>query len=164
MHRVEDAPRCQWPGGELAVGLSPHRLGRRAFEKISDAKMPPELKMSPVEERIPQRVGHRFRPRLKLLAGRGGARDPILVHAVGPHCPPLVVVALQPRGMQVFEPPVGGDVLRAEVAVVVDDRTAVGYPVEEVRCDVVRQQEGVVAEAHRHATVSRGRRGSRAGA
>ena len=145
-------------GRELPVGLVPDRLGGRRLEQVLDAEVTAELEVGPVEERIPERVRHRLRPGLELLPRRGRPRDPLLGHAVGPHRPPLVVVAREPGRVQVLEPPVGRDVLRAQVAVVVDDRTAGGDPVVEVGRRRIGEQERLVAESHaayRFASASR---------
>ena len=91
---------------------------------------------------------HGLGPRLELFPRGGGAGDPLLADAVGPHGPPLVVVAIEPDGVEVFKPPVLGDVARAQVAVVVDDRLPRRDIVIEGGSHIAGEQEGVVAEGH----------------
>ena len=149
LHPPENAPRGEVARGQLPVGLVPDPLGGGVVQDVIDAKVAAQLQVRPVEERIAERVRHGLGPRLEFFPRGGGAGDPLLRDAVGPHGPPLVVVAIEPDGVQVFKPPVLGDVARAQVAVVVDD----GLPSRDIVIEgsgcVAGEQEGVVAEGHR---------------
>ena len=116
--------------------------GRRGLvEQIVDAEVPRQLQVRPVIERIAQAARHRRCPRQELLVRIRVAGAVPLGDAVGPHRPPLVVIALEPDLEEVGEPAVLGDVLRRQVAVVVDDRLVrrVGL-VEPARRLVVEQE------------------------
>ena len=103
-----------------------------------------------MEERVPERVRHRAGPGPEFFLRGCRARDQILGHTVGPHRPPLVVVAREPHGVQVFKPPVFGDVLRAQVAVVIDDRLPRGHAVVEIVGHGAGEQKVGVAEGGCH--------------
>ena len=148
VHPRQDAAGGEVAVGQLPIGLDPDGLGRRGVQQVLDPKMPPQFQVGPVEERVAERVGNGLGPGLEFVTRRGGARDQVLGDAVGPHGPPLVVVAVEPDSVQVFEPPVLGDVARAEVAVVVDNRLRGRDPMVEVGGNRVGEQEGVVAECH----------------
>ena len=76
-------------------------------------KVAAQLQVGPVEEGIAKCVWHGLGPRLKLVPWAGGTGDAFLGDAVGPHGPPLVVVAVEPDSVEVFKPPVLRDVARA---------------------------------------------------
>ena len=46
----------------------PHAVCRLLVQQLIDAEVPFQLEVGPVIERIPQRMGHRLRPRLKFLS------------------------------------------------------------------------------------------------
>ena len=149
VHPPENAPGGEVARGQLPVGLVPDPLGGCVVEQVVDPKVAAQLQMRPVEERIAERVRHGLGPRLEFLPRGGGAGDPLLGDAVGPHGPPLVVVAVEPDGVEVFKPPIFRDVARAQVAVVVDDRLPRRDLVIEGGRRVTGEQERVVAEGHR---------------
>ena len=149
VHQPENAPRRQVAGGQLPVGLVPDPLGGRVVQQVVDVKVAAQFQVRPVEERIAERVRHGLGPRLELFPRGGGTGDASLGDAVGPHGPPLVVVAVEPDGVEVFKPPIFRDVARAQVAVVVDDRLPRRDLVIEGGRRVTGEQERVVAEGHR---------------
>ena len=149
IHPREDAPRGEVARGKLPIGLLPDPVGRGGLEQFIDAEVAAKLEVGPVEERVAERVGHRRGPGGEFFARGGRPGDEVLRHSVGPHRPPLVVIPVEPDGVEVFEPAVLGDVARAQMAVVIDDRLRRGHAAIEVCSHVVRKQEGVVAEWHR---------------
>ena len=149
LHPRENAPRGEVARGQLPVGLVPDALRSRLVQEVVDLKVAAELEVRPVEERIAERVRHRLGPGLEFLPRGGGAGDPLLRDPIGPHGPPLVVVAVKPDGVKVFESPVLRDVARAQVAVVVDDRLLGGNVVIKDGGGIAGEQERVVAEGHR---------------
>src|SRR6187200_1386916 len=77
-------------------------------------------------ERIAKRSGNRSCPGEKLLLGCRVAGAVPLVDAVRSHRPPLIMVALEPDLEQGGEAAVGRDVLRRQMAVIIDDRLGGG--------------------------------------
>ena len=62
------------------------------------------------------------RPGVKFLAIGGVAGTQTLGYAVGAHRAPLVVIAFQPDVIQIFEAIILGNLLRRQVAVIVENR------------------------------------------
>src|SRR5262245_58791231 len=104
--------------------------------------------MGPVIERIAQRVGDGARPRQELLVGVGVSGAKALFDAVGAHGPPFIVVARQPNLEQIGELPVGGDVLRRKMAVIIEDGFLRGVFMVQAACGFCSQQEIVMDEGH----------------
>ena len=104
-------------------------------------KVAAQLQVRPVEEGIAERVRHGLGPGLKFFTRGGSAGDPFLRDAVGPHGPPLVVIAIEPDGVEVFKPPIFRDIARAQVAVVVDDWLPGGDVVIEGGGGIAGEQE-----------------------
>lgn len=82
--------------------------------------------MGPVKERVADRVWNGRGPGVKLLAVAGVAGTQALSHTVGAHRTPFIVVTLQPDVIQVFETVIFGNLLRRQVAVVVENRLVFG--------------------------------------
>src|SRR6185312_1304676 len=78
--------------------------------------------MSPVVERIAQRVWDRLCPGEELLIGLNVACAITFVYAVGAHCTPLVVISFEPDFKQIAKAPVLSDVFGRDMAVIVNDR------------------------------------------
>ena len=77
--------------------------------------------MCPVVERIAQAVRNRSGPRHIFVIRRRIPRDVSFRNPICAHRPPLVVISLEPDLKKICEAPVVGDVLRAEMTVVVED-------------------------------------------
>src|SRR3954451_24242214 len=92
--------------GECGIGALPNRWSRRFIEQIADSEIALQFKVSPVIERVPQRVGNGARPCQKLLVRRGIARDKSFRDTVRPHGSLFVVAPLEPYFVEVAEPPV----------------------------------------------------------
>ena len=92
---------------EQTAGFVPDFLRRAFFQQFFDAEIALQFQMRPVEKRIAQGLGNRCRPRLEFFA-RGGfvAGDQFFRHAVGPHRAPFVMVAAQPRFVDILKVPV----------------------------------------------------------
>jgi hypothetical protein len=154
--------------GDLPIGLVPDLLRGVFIERLVDVEVPLQLQRRPVVERIAQGVRDRPRPGHELVIRLGIAGAELLVHPVGAHGPPLVVVACQPEVIQVVKGAVGGQVLGGQVAVVVVDGHRLGVVVVELARHIAGQQEVIVDEAHgstvrlpgvrdRRASISEGR-------
>ena len=105
--------------------------------------------MRPVMERISERVRHGGGPGLELLERAGIAGAKPLGHAVVAHGAPFVVIAFQPDFKQVFELPVGCDVARGKVAVIIEDRFGFGVLVVKLARRFRAQQKIFVDEGHK---------------
>ncbi len=127
-------------GAAVVVNL-PGRLDRQEF---FHAKDPVQLQVRPVVEGVAHGVGQCLRPFQEFLVGRHLARDEGLVHAVGPHRPPLVVVAAQPDLGQVGELVVLGDEPRVQVAVIIDNRLLLGVFMIERAGRLALQKEVII--------------------
>ena len=115
---------------------------------VVDPEIARQLEVGPVVERVAQAARDGCRPGQELLVGVGVAGAEALVDPVGAHRPPLVVVALEPDLEQVREPAVLGDVLRRQVAVVIEDRLVRGVGFVEPARGCVVQKELRVDERH----------------
>ena len=77
-------------------------------------------------ERIPHCIWDGFRPFLEFFVTASVACDEFLWHTIASECSPLVVVTSQPYLGKVLELVVFRNHLRVKMAVVVDDRHALG--------------------------------------
>ena len=128
------------------VGPIEDRPRRRRRQPCPNAKRTPEFHVRPVVERVPQRVRHRPRPRLELLPVGGVAGAETLRHAIRPHRPPLVVIAVQPDLRDRSEPMIGRHLVGRQMTVVIDDRHVRGVSVVEIRRDVTFEKEVGIEE------------------
>ena len=106
--------------------------------------------MRPVVQRVAQRMGHRRGKRKKLFLWITVASHKALVHSIGPHRPPLVVVVIDPHIKQVSKLAVVRNVCRRQVVVVVDDRLIRSEAVIELNRCLVGQNKIVVNEVLCH--------------
>ena len=145
---AEDALGAQFVGGQQFVGAVPDALRARFVEQFVDAEVALQLQVRPVIQRVAQGIGHGAGPGQELLVGvhRPGAKP--LVHAVGAHGAPLVMVALQPDFEQVGELPVAGQIERRQVAMIIQNGLPLGVLVIEPPRGFVAQQKIVVDERH----------------
>ena len=90
-------------------------------ERLMDAEHALELKMAPVVQRVADQARQDGGECAEFLTRVGIAGDEFLRDAVPAHLAPFVVVAAEPYFGDVVEPAVLGDLLRVDVAVVVDD-------------------------------------------
>jgi len=88
------------------------------------------------------------RPRQELLVRRSVACGIALIHAVGSHGAPFIVIALKPDLKQVGELAVGRNVRGRNMAVVIENRLGFGPIVEEMARGLGGQQKIVVDECH----------------
>ena len=140
--------------GELGVGEVPDLLGRLAVEHALIAEEAPELEVAPLVDGVADAALEGLRPLLELLARRGVAGDEALVDAVGAHEAPLVVVAAEPDLGDRGEALVLVDLLRGDVAVVVDDRHALRVVMEEPLARGRGEQEVLIVHEVLHRTLS----------
>jgi len=119
--------------------------GRRR-EGLVNPERASQLHVRPVIERVAKRVRDRPRPRLELLPVGGIPGAEPLGHAVRPHRPPLVVIALEPDLRDRAESMVGRHLLRREMAVEIDDGQLLGHAMIQVGRHIVLEQKVGVQE------------------
>ena len=142
VHPTHDSPGGKRVFGQPRVGLAIDALGRLgAQQAVADAQRPLQFQMGPVIERVAERLGNRLRPFLELLPIRRVAGAVAFVDAGRPHGTPLIVIAVEPGLRDVLEIAVLGDLLRRQVAMVVDDRQIAGVLVIELDRLIGLQQE-----------------------
>ena len=152
--RAQDQlPRAHIRLRELIVAELPDLLGRIAGERALIAEVAPQLKVAPMIKRISDRKGERLRPLLKLLTVGGVAGDEALLHTGRAHQTPFVVVAAEPYPGDIFKAPILVDLLRIEVAVIVDDRKLFGHIVIEV-LRRLRGEQKVLVQKRLHTLTS----------
>jgi hypothetical protein len=127
---------------QLGPRLFPDALGRlERKQPMGDAQRTPQLHVRPMIQGIAERGRDRLGPFLELIPVRRIAGAITFGHAVGAHRPPLVMVAVKPSLREVFELVILGDLLRRQVAVVVDDRHVPSVLVVQRHRPVGLQQE-----------------------
>ena len=129
VERLHDAAHPQLVGRQQLVAAVVHGIGIGRGEQLVDPEGTPQLHVGPVVHRVAYRVRDHRGPGVELGAVVGGSGDELLGHAEGPHHPPLVVVAAEPDLRQVGELMVVRDLLRGQVAVIVEDRHLAGVVV-----------------------------------
>ena len=78
--------------------------------------------MAPVIQGIADELGHGLGPGLELLAVAAVAGHILLIHAVGAHLTPLIVIAAQPNLCDIVELAVLINLLGIDMAVVIQNR------------------------------------------
>src|SRR5882762_9691778 len=104
--------------------------------------------MGPVIERIAQRVWHGGRPGLELGKGIGIPRAEFFGNPIGPHRPPLVMIAFEPYLKQVLELPIFRNVPWREMAMVIENRLLLRELMIQAPGDAALQKKLVVDKAH----------------
>ena len=138
--------------GELSVGKVPDLLGGLAVEDALVAKVALKLQVAPLKDGVANAATQSLGPLLELLTSRGIAGNEALVNAVCTHQAPLVVVTAQPNLGDVLKTLVVPDLLGRNVAVVVDDRHALGKVVEQLLAGLGAQQEILIVHEVFHQT------------
>jgi len=92
-------------------------------------------------ERIAERAGDRFRPFLELVAIAGIASAVPFIDSGRAHRPPLVMIAGEPDLREIVEAVVACDLVRREMAVVVQDWHLAGVLVIEPHGGVAVEKE-----------------------
>ena len=106
---------------KLGVGQLPYLLSGLGVEHALIAKETLELQVAPLKNGVANATLQGLRPLLELLASRGVTGDKALVHAVGTHKAPLVVVAAQPDLGDGFKTLVLENLLGGNMAVIVNN-------------------------------------------
>src|SRR5450631_4165440 len=107
---------------QLAIRFFPDFGGGSFVEQFIDTEKTLQLEMSPLIQRIAQRVRNGSCPSQELLVRICTAGAVMLGSSIGSHGPPLVMVSFQPDFKEVGEAPILRDLLHREMAVVVIDR------------------------------------------
>ena len=123
LHLFENTLGGEFRLGQLGVGLIPNGIGScRRKQRVVDAKGAAQLEVRPVVKWIAQALGHGGGPGVQFFAVAGIAGAKTLVDTVRTHGPPLIVVTGEPGLGDIGELVVAGDLVRRQVAVVIDDR------------------------------------------
>ncbi len=142
---------AEFRGGEQFVTFIPSAFGGAAIEQaIGNAKGFTQLQMRPMVKRVAQGVRHGCTPLLKLFPIAGIASTKTLVHAVGAHSAPFVMIACQPNFSKVFELLILTYLLGGKMAVVINDRHVFGVLMKEYFGLLGVEQKVVVDKAHSH--------------
>ena len=148
---LNQAPGGELGPGQLLVAQLPDGLGGLAVQRALIAEIVAQLQVAPVIQGVADRQRQGLGPGLELLAVGGVAGDLALVDAEAPHEPPLVVVAAQPDLRDVLKAPVLINLLRAQVAVVVDDGAICrGLVVQPLRRAALQQKIPIHKRLHRN--------------
>ena len=107
---------------KLLIAEIPDFPGGLTVQHPGIAEKALQLQVAPVKERIADGELQRFRPLLKLLPVRRVSGDIILLHTIGTHGTPFIMVPSQPYLCDVVEFPVLRDLLRIDVTVIVQNR------------------------------------------
>ena len=78
--------------------------------------------MAPMVQRIADGLFQRLRPFLKLFPVAGIPSNVALIHAVGAHLAPLIMVPSQPNLRNIVKLPVLINFLRTDMAVIINNR------------------------------------------
>ena len=136
--------------GEGLEPLFPDSVGGLGGEEAVEVEVAGQLEVSPVIERVAEAVRHGLGPGVELVARRGRSGDALFRDAVGPHPAPFVVVAGKPDVVEVFEDPVGRDLVGREVVVEIEDGLVLREMMVELACRRRLQHEIVVNEGGGH--------------
>ena len=139
--------------GEQGVGAVPNLLGIGACDLQVDAEDAAELQVTPLVDGIAGRLLEGVNKR-QVLGVVVVAADDGLRRAVGTEQTPLVVVAkavvVEPHLREVLVALVLANLGRHEVAVVVDDRHALGMLMEQPTSPIRRQQKVIIQQHGNH--------------
>ena len=147
---ADEIPAGELRRGELPVGKLPDLFCGIAVEHALIAEEALELEVAPLEDRVADAAGQGLCPLLELLTGRSIAGDIALIHAVGTHEAPLVVVAAEPDLRDGREGLVLPDFLRGDVAVIVENRHVLCIVMEELLARGGGEQEVLVVHKVLH--------------
>ena len=133
--------------GDEVVALVIDSTCGLGIQTLLDTESCLELQMGPVVKRVAESIRNGLCPFLELLpVGSVFACAETLVHSVGTHCAPFVVVAHEPDLCDGFETFVLGNHLRNKVAVIIDNRHFSRMIVIQLLCGLCLQQEIFVHE------------------
>ena len=107
---------------QLRVGQFPDFPGCLPVQDAFITEEPAKLQVAPVIQGIADSLSQHLRVLFKLFPVRGIAGDILFRHPCGPHQAPFIVVSAQPHLGDVFIPDILPDFLRAQMAVIIDDR------------------------------------------
>ena len=145
----------EFGAGELLIRLLPDADSAGFIEQLINAEVALQFEMRPVIQRVAQRLRHGGRPGLKFGQRGCVARAIHFRHAVGPHRPPLVMVAFKPDFKQVLELAIFRQIRRRQVAVIIKNRFAGGKLMIQPARGVRGQQKILVDEFHKREVAGR---------
>ena len=123
--------RTEIAGRDHGLCLVPNLLCRGGRQGLGDAEIPLQLKMAPMIQGVADGERERFCKRAKLVKRVAVAGDEPFLHPGAAHGAPFVVVAGQPKLVQIVCRFVFKDFLRAQMAVPVKDRLGFGDGVKQ---------------------------------
>ena len=133
---------------QTLVGTVPDLVCGLGREESFDAESAAEFEMSPVVEWVTQSIGDGGGPSVELFAVARVTGDVAFGNAVGTHCPPLVVIVLEPDLGDVFPAVIVMYLVGREVGMIVEDRLFGRGLVVEVACGFVTEKKVVVEIGH----------------
>ena len=135
--------------GQHLVGARPDHWSRTFIQQFFDSEIPLEFEMGPMVERVAQRVRHGTCPGQELVVRSRGAGAEWLLDSVGPHGPPLVMIAFEPDLKQIREAAVHGDPARRKMVVIVQNRLRLGVVEVQPTGSLGAQKKVFVKKSHR---------------
>ena len=108
---------------------------------VLNAKWILQFEMRPVIEGVAKSFGHGLCPCLKFLPVGTAAGNQLLFCAVGPHSPPLIVVAIEPYRGKVGKILIRSNLLNWKVAVIIIYRLILCVLMEKLPCCFGLQQK-----------------------
>ncbi len=148
------APYDESAGGiafflQFRVRQVPYFPGSFPVQDPLIAEEAPKLQVTPVMQGIADRFSQNLSVFLKLFPVRGIAGNIFLRHSRRPHQTPLIVIAAQPHLGDIFVPDILPDFLRAQMAVVINDR----HPLRRFVVKLFRRfrvQQKIFVQEHLH--------------
>ncbi len=123
---ADDGLAAEFGRSEFGIALLEDLAGRGRAEQFIYSEHAAEFQMRPVVQRVPHGIGNGFSPFLEGFPGAVFSTGEVLfAYAIGPHRTPFIVVTImpvhQPELGNVAELDVFGNLLRHQVAVIIDD-------------------------------------------
>lgn len=134
-------------GGKKGVALLPDHRCSLLGQGFVDIKISFELEVSPMVERIADKLRHSLGELEELCVIVTVTGNKFLVYAIGAHLTPLIVIAAKEEIECVLELIVLGDLLRREVAMVIDDGKILYHGVK-LLCRLIFEHKVIVNKAH----------------
>lgn len=148
MEFSQDASGREFRLRDLAVGLIPDLACGLGRDQTVDAEVALQLQMAPMIERISERVGNSRAPCRELFKRISITRAKSLGNTVAAHCPPFIVIPLQPELGQIGKASVSCQIIGRQMTVIVDDRQRCrDFMIKPTGCSGL-QKEILVDEAH----------------
>lgn len=126
IHFSDQSPRTEFCRLQFFTGFIENRIGGIGCEQLGDPKIPSQFQVTPMIQRITQRIGHGLSPFPEFFPVRAVAGNVTFVHSIGPHCAPFIMIPVKPCFYDIIEPAVFCDLARRQMAVIVNNRHGCG--------------------------------------